>query len=97
MACTGTARSAAPWKLPRGPLCLSAQGTLTGSVRVPRVEVGGCVRDDLYAASQPVRGPTARVHGDVLYGAIEMPPGARINGKLVSLAGPMSGQSLESR
>ena len=80
----------------QGQLSVSEHGVVTGSVAVPQVLLDGTVRGDIVARERLVLGPNAQVHGDVQYGAIEMAPGARINGKLVCLAGPRSGQGLES-
>ena len=81
---------------PQGQLSVSENAVVTGSVSVPQVLLDGTVRGDILARERLVLGPNARVHGDVHYGAIEMAPGARINGKLVCLAGPRSDQGLES-
>lgn len=80
----------------QGQLSVSEHGVVTGSVVVPQVVLDGTVRGDIQASGRLVLGPNARVLGDVRYGAIEMATGARINGKLVCLAGPRPDPGLES-
>jgi cytoskeletal protein CcmA (bactofilin family) len=79
-----------------GSLSVSEQGIVEGSVDVPQVLLDGAVTGDIRATERLVLGARSRVEGDVHYGAIEMAPGARINGKLLRLSGPASGQGLES-
>ena len=81
---------------PEGSLSVSELGRVEGSVDVPQVLLDGTVTGDIRARERLVLGPAARVDGDVHYGAIEMAPGARINGKLVRLAGPAAALALES-
>jgi cytoskeletal protein CcmA (bactofilin family) len=81
---------------PQGSLTVSAQGVVTGSVDVPQLWLEGSVRGDIHATDRLVLGPRAQVDGNVHYGAIEMAPGARINGKLVRLSGTGSTAAAKS-
>lgn len=66
-------------------LVASASALIEGSVEAQVVELHGTVRGDIAAARRATLGATARIEGNLHYGAIEMAAGARINGKLVKL------------
>jgi cytoskeletal protein CcmA (bactofilin family) len=67
-------------------IAVSADAVIEGSVEVARVVVNGTVRGDIVARERVTLGAQARVAGNVHYGIIEMEPGARINGKLISVS-----------
>jgi cytoskeletal protein CcmA (bactofilin family) len=67
-------------------LVASASAVIEGSVEAQVVEVHGTVRGDILAPRSAKLGATARIEGNLQYGAIEMAAGARINGKLVKLS-----------
>jgi cytoskeletal protein CcmA (bactofilin family) len=69
-------------------LSIAPNGVVEGIVDVPRVVVHGEVRGDIRATDKIELGPTARVHGNVTYGVIEMAAGAVIRGRLFAAAGP---------
>ncbi|HXQ31570.1 MAG TPA: polymer-forming cytoskeletal protein [Steroidobacteraceae bacterium] len=69
-------------------LSIAPAGVVEGIVDVPRVVVHGEVRGDIRATEKVELGPTARVSGNVTYGAIEMAAGAVIRGRLYAAAGP---------
>jgi cytoskeletal protein CcmA (bactofilin family) len=64
---------------------VSETGSIEGSVDVPNVMLSGSVRGDIMARDRVVLAATAKVHGNVHYGVIEMTLGAEIKGKLVPL------------
>ena len=64
-------------------LSISEEGTIEGSVAVPRIIMPGIVRGDVYTSQRIEFGSTARVIGDVYYNLIEVAIGAEIHGKLV--------------
>ena len=70
---------------PAATLSVSETGAIDGNVDVPNVVLNGSVRGDILARDRLVLGATAKVHGNVHYGVIEMTLGAEIKGKLVPL------------
>ncbi len=66
-------------------LSISETGAVEGAVTVPNVMLNGSVKGDIYAPERLVLGATARVHGNVYYGVIEMTLGAEIMGKLTQV------------
>lgn len=64
-------------------LSVSDGGVVEGGVAVPNVVLNGTVKGDILAHERVELGTTARVHGNVYYGLIEMAMGAEINGKLI--------------
>jgi cytoskeletal protein CcmA (bactofilin family) len=64
-------------------LSVSDGGVIEGGVAVPNVILNGTVMGDILAHERVELGATARVHGNVYYGLIEMAMGAEINGKLI--------------
>lgn len=77
-------------------LSVSEHGAVEGSVDVPVVVLNGTVKGDIRARERVVLGASARVHGNVYYGVIEMEMGAEVCGKLIPArpeAAPTSGAS----
>jgi len=64
-------------------LSISARGCVEGAIEVPNVLLNGTVHGDVRALQRVELGKTAKVHGNVEYGLIEMAIGAEVNGKLV--------------
>jgi cytoskeletal protein CcmA (bactofilin family) len=64
-------------------LSVSAGGRIDGAVHVVNVILYGTVTGAIHARGRVVLGSSARVHGDVYYGVIEMTLGAEIMGRLV--------------
>lgn len=64
-------------------LWVGEQGSIEGRIEAQQVVVHGAVKGDVHGAERVVLGATARISGDVHYGAIEMTLGARVDGKLV--------------
>ena len=64
-------------------LWIGEQGGVEGHVEAQQVVIHGAVKGDVHGSERVVLGATARVTGDVHYGAIEMTLGARVDGKLV--------------
>jgi cytoskeletal protein CcmA (bactofilin family) len=69
-------------------LWVGEPGSVEGSVEARHVVIHGTIKGDVRGTDRVVLGATARITGDVRYGAIEMSLGARIDGKLVPCAGP---------
>ena len=67
-------------------LWIGEKGSVEGQVEAPQVVIHGAVRGDVHGHERVVLGATARITGDVHYGAIEMALGARVDGKLVPRA-----------
>jgi cytoskeletal protein CcmA (bactofilin family) len=66
-------------------LWISEQGIVEGAVDVPSLVVNGVVNGDVHARERVVIGATARIHGNVHYGTIEMALGAQVSGKLIPM------------
>jgi cytoskeletal protein CcmA (bactofilin family) len=66
-------------------LVIGATGVVQGSVEAQIVELSGTVLGDIVAATRIALSSTARIEGNLHYGAIEMAAGAQIKGKLVKL------------
>lgn len=64
-------------------LSISARGCVEGAIEVPNVLLNGTVQGDVRALQRVELGKSAKVHGNVEYGLIEMAIGAEVNGKLV--------------
>lgn len=67
-------------------LWISEKGSVEGQVEAQQVVIHGAVTGDVHGHGRVVLGATARITGDVHYGAIEMTLGARVDGKLVPRA-----------
>lgn len=67
-------------------LWISEQGIVEGAVDVPNLVVNGVVNGDVHGRERVVIGATARIHGNVHYGTIEMALGAQVSGKLIPIA-----------
>jgi cytoskeletal protein CcmA (bactofilin family) len=64
-------------------LSVSEGGCIEGAVTAMNVILHGTVAGPIHASGSVVLGSSARVHGDVYYGVIEMTLGAEIMGRLV--------------
>ncbi len=66
-------------------LWISEQGVVEGAVDVQSLVVNGTVNGDVHGRERVVIGATARIHGNVHYGTIEMALGAQVSGKLIPI------------
>ena len=66
-------------------LSISENASIEGSVEAANVMLNGSVQGDIIARERVVLGATAKVHGNVYYGVIEMALGAQIMGKLTRM------------
>ena len=66
-------------------LSVSEGGCIEGAVTAMNVILHGTVAGPIHASGSVVLGSSARVHGDVYYGVIEMTLGAEIMGRLQPL------------
>ena len=64
-------------------LWIGEKGGVDGQVEARQVVVHGIVKGDVRGSERVVLGATARITGDVHYGAIEISLGARVDGRLV--------------
>lgn len=64
-------------------LWVGEQGSIEGRIEAQQVVIHGAVKGDVHGTERVVLGATARISGDVHYGAIEMTLGARVDGRLV--------------
>jgi cytoskeletal protein CcmA (bactofilin family) len=64
-------------------LSVGDHGQIEGSLSAPDVVLNGSVRGDIVASGSVVLGPRARVHGNVVYGSIEIAAGAEVQGRLL--------------
>jgi cytoskeletal protein CcmA (bactofilin family) len=71
-------------------LWVGEPGSVEGGVEARHVVIHGTIKGDVHGTERVVLGATARITGDVHYGAIEMTLGARVDGKLVP-SSPASG------
>lgn len=83
---------------------LSAEGSVTGEVRVPVAVINGIVKGDIHAADRLELAAQARVEGDVHYRVLEMAAGAEVNGRMVhrseamrQLSGPDADDSADEQ
>ena len=67
-------------------LSVSETGSIDGNVEAGNVMLNGAVRGDIIARGRVVLGATAKVHGNVYYGVIEMTLGAQIIGKVTRIS-----------
>jgi len=67
-------------------LSVSETASIQGSVEACSVMLNGSVQGDIVARDKLVLGSTAKVHGNVYYGVIEMTLGAQIMGKLTRMS-----------
>jgi cytoskeletal protein CcmA (bactofilin family) len=68
-------------------LSISEGGRVEGGIDVTQVVLNGTVFGDVIAREGVVLGATARVSGNVHYGAMEMSYGAEVSGRMVPLNG----------
>ncbi len=78
-------------------LSVSESGSVEGTVEVASVMLNGSVKGDIFARKRIVLGSTARVHGNVYYGVIEMTLGAQIMGKLTRIPAEQSPPALADK
>ena len=64
-------------------LTVAEGGCVEGAVTVPKLELSGRVKGDVFASAKVELSATARVVGNVQYNLIEMAIGAEVNGKLI--------------
>jgi cytoskeletal protein CcmA (bactofilin family) len=64
-------------------LSISEGGRVEGNIDVTHVVLNGAVFGDVVATESVVLGASARVHGNVHYGAIEMTFGAQVSGRMI--------------
>ena len=64
-------------------LWIGEAGCVEGGVEARHVVIHGTIKGDVHGTERVVLGATARITGDVHYGAIEMTLGARVDGTLV--------------
>jgi len=64
-------------------LRVSEHGKIEGEVRVPTINLNGCVKGDVHASQGVELASNARVTGNVYYQLIEMAMGAEVNGNLL--------------
>jgi len=64
-------------------LRVSEYGRIEGEVRVPTINLNGCVTGDVHASQGVELASNARVNGNVYYQLIEMAMGAEVNGNLL--------------
>ena len=66
-------------------LVLGENGTIEGNITVSRIVFNGKVTGNIHSVEYIELQPKAHIYGDVHYKAIEMDPGATIEGKLIHL------------
>jgi cytoskeletal protein CcmA (bactofilin family) len=76
-------------------LSVSETGAVEGDVEAWDVMLNGSVNGDILARGRVVLGSSARVHGNVYYGVIEMALGAQIMGKLTRTSAPEPAKAAE--
>lgn len=70
----------------QGTVAMTDSAVVEGDVRAQQGTINGHVRGDVRIAGRLALGPRAIVEGNVYYGTIEMQAGARISGKMQSVA-----------
>jgi cytoskeletal protein CcmA (bactofilin family) len=61
-------------------LVVTAEGSIEGKIRAPRLLILGEVRGDIIGATQVVLGPAARVNGSIQANSLTICEGASFNG-----------------
>ncbi|HEX7340950.1 MAG TPA: polymer-forming cytoskeletal protein [Rhodanobacteraceae bacterium] len=82
----------------RAVFTLSAEGQVTGEIRVPNAVINGTVKGNIHVSERLELAAQARIDGDVHYRVLEMAAGAEVNGRMLhegeqaprQLAGPES-------
>lgn len=67
-----------------GVLMLGPKGEVEGDIQVTHLIVDGTIRGSIHAENMVELRPTARVLGNIHYGALEIHPGAVFEGHMVS-------------
>jgi cytoskeletal protein CcmA (bactofilin family) len=63
-------------------LVVTAEGSIEGKIRAPRLLILGEVRGDVIGAAQVVLGPAARVNGSIQANSLTICEGASFNGEI---------------
>ncbi len=63
-------------------LVVTAEGSIEGKIRAPRLLILGEVRGDVIGAAQVVLGPAARVNGSIQANSLTICEGASFNGDI---------------
>lgn len=66
-------------------LILSENALVTGNVRVKHLIVNGQIDGEVYVEGKVELFDKARINGDIHYKILELPVGARVNGKLIRI------------
>lgn len=67
----------------RSVFTLSAQGRVTGEIRVAHVVIDGTVEGNIHCGERLELAANALVHGDVYYKVLEMAAGAKVTGRMI--------------
>lgn len=78
-----------------GVLVVGPLGVIEGDVRVTNLIIDGTIRGSIYAEKGVELGRTARVLGNIHYGALEMHSGAVFEGHMVSHQTPLLDSTAE--
>lgn len=78
-------------------LVLSEHGRIEGEVRVAHLVVNGSISGPVRVSEFLEMQPKARINGDVEYASIEIQQGAVIEGRLLRLAEPVSGEPVQEK
>ncbi|RYZ68490.1 MAG: polymer-forming cytoskeletal protein [Proteobacteria bacterium] len=70
----------------QGTIAMTDTAVVEGEVRAQQGTINGRVRGDVHVSGRLALGPQAVLEGNVYYGTIEMQAGARISGKMQSVA-----------
>lgn len=65
-----------------GALFVGAEASIEGDIRATEVTIEGRVAGSVFATGTVIIGPSGRVTGEVHYGALELAPGAEVQGLL---------------
>ncbi len=63
-------------------LVVTAEGSIEGKIRAPRLLILGQLHGDVIGATQVVLGPAARVNGNIQAGSLTVCEGAVLNGEI---------------
>jgi len=69
-------------------LIVSAEGCVSGEVRVPNIVINGLIDGDVYAGIKVELAENAKVRGNLHYKLIEMQLGAMVDGQLMHEQNP---------
>lgn len=73
-------------------LAIGLTGSVQGDIHAQRLMVGGRISGNVFVTESVELHDSADIHGDITYGQITIEPGAKINGRMITLANAQQGE-----